>query len=143
MSMLDDSGLRHLIETLRPMLVPSGTIIMWSGGGSQIPNAWALCDGQNGTPDLRGRFILGSSEDHPIGEIGGSETHTLSVAEMPAHSHTIRGIETLESVNGGSLFAGGENQLSTKDSAETSETGEGSPMSILPPYYVLAYIMKL
>ena len=35
---------------------PVGCIILWSGAANKIPEGWALCNGQNGTPDLRNRF---------------------------------------------------------------------------------------
>lgn len=38
-------------------------------------------------PDVRGRMLLGTSGVHPIAEIGGAETHTLTMTEMPAHTH--------------------------------------------------------
>jgi hypothetical protein len=41
--------------------VPSGAIVMWSGTVASIPQGWLLCDGQNGTPDLRDRFIKGAT----------------------------------------------------------------------------------
>ena len=44
-------------------LVPVGGIIMWSGTIAAIPSGWALCNGSNGTPDLRGRFIVGAHQD--------------------------------------------------------------------------------
>ena len=65
--------------------VPVGGIIMWSG--SDIPTSWALCNGSNGTPDLSGKFVLGMSASHSIGQTGGEEIHTLSIDEMPAHTH--------------------------------------------------------
>ena len=43
-------------------VMPKGGIIMWSGNVTDIPNAWALCDGQNGTPDLRGRLFVGADD---------------------------------------------------------------------------------
>lgn len=49
---------------------------------------WHICDGTHGTPDLRGRFILGASDGHAVGSAGGEETHVLTVEEMPAHSHS-------------------------------------------------------
>merc|ERR1719362_2207293 len=44
---------------MKQNLVPTGTIVMWSGSIQNIPNGWKLCDGSNNTPDLRDRFILG------------------------------------------------------------------------------------
>ncbi len=71
-------------------LVPSGTIVMWNG--TSIPNGWALCDGTNGTPDLRGMFIAGYDSNDPdynaIGNIGGEKNHTLNTSEMPSHWHS-------------------------------------------------------
>ncbi|MFO7923013.1 MAG: hypothetical protein R6U58_04910 [Bacteroidales bacterium] len=73
-------------------LVPVGTIVMWSGAIEEIPDGWLLCDGTEGTPDLRGRFIVGyDSEDgdyNVIGAEGGSNTHTLTSGQMPEHNHT-------------------------------------------------------
>ncbi|MFN8438005.1 MAG: hypothetical protein U0V72_10210 [Cytophagales bacterium] len=39
--------------------VPAGTIVMWSGSVTALPKGWALCDGTNGTPNLKGRFVVG------------------------------------------------------------------------------------
>ena len=63
--------------------VPVGGIIMWSGAATNVPTGWALCDGQNGTPDLRGRFVLGAGQGAGLtprtaGEAGGEETHKLT-----------------------------------------------------------------
>lgn len=68
--------------------VPVGGIILWSGSASAIPAHWALCNGQNGTPDLRGRFIVGAGGSYSPGATGGAETVTLSVSQIPSHTHT-------------------------------------------------------
>jgi microcystin-dependent protein len=72
--------------------IPIGGIIMWSG--TTTPTNWALCDGQNGRPDLRGRFILGSGQgtgltNRSLSNTGGAETVTLTEAQMPTHSHNV------------------------------------------------------
>lgn len=67
--------------------IPIGGIIMWSGAINQIPAGWALCNGQNGTPDLRGRFIVGAGGAYAVGNTGGAETVTLTTAQIPAHGH--------------------------------------------------------
>lgn len=59
-----------------PTSIPAGLIAMWSGLLSAIPSGWALCDGLNGTPDLRSKFIKGSAAGIDPGVTGGSNTHT-------------------------------------------------------------------
>ena len=68
--------------------VPGGIITMWSGSITDIPLGWALCDGSNGTPDLRDRFIVGAGGDYNVGNTGGANSVTLTVAQMPSHSHS-------------------------------------------------------
>ncbi|MBM4764714.1 hypothetical protein [Bacillus sp. B15-48] len=67
--------------------VPSGIIVMWSGSINNIPKDWLLCDGTNGTPDLRDRFIMGTVSDSEIGDTGGSNSITLNEPQLPSHSH--------------------------------------------------------
>jgi microcystin-dependent protein len=68
-------------------LVPPGTIVMWSGSTSTIPDGWALCDGSNGTPDLRDRFIVGAGSTYAVGDTGGATSVELSTNQIPAHTH--------------------------------------------------------
>lgn len=56
--------------------LPAGLIVMWSGLLSAIPSGWNLCDGTNGTPDLRDRFVLGAHAGDDPGATGGANTHT-------------------------------------------------------------------
>jgi len=91
---LDVSGDINSTTKLREggfALIPTGTIVMWTG--STAPSGWSLCNGLNGTPDLRGRFVLSQGHgpgltNRLINQVGGAETHTLSVNEMPSHTHT-------------------------------------------------------
>lgn len=64
---------------------PAGGIIMWSGSTGSIPAGWLLCDGNNSTPDLRDRFIIGAGTTFSVGATGGSTT--ISVANLPSHTH--------------------------------------------------------
>src|SRR3990167_9262011 len=57
-------------------LIPAGIIVSWSGTIANIPSGWILCDGSNGTPDLRSRFVRGAPASTDAGATGGSETHT-------------------------------------------------------------------
>jgi hypothetical protein len=68
--------------TALPVAVPVGGIIMWSGSVASIPAGWALCNGLNGTPDLRGRFIVGAGGSYNPGNSGGAASVNLS------HNHT-------------------------------------------------------
>lgn len=69
--------------------VPSGFIGMWSGSISAIPSGWFLCNGLNGTPDLRDRFIVGAGSTYAVGDTGGAAQVTLSESQIPAHTHSI------------------------------------------------------
>jgi microcystin-dependent protein len=69
--------------------VPSGVILMWSGELNNIPSGWALCDGTNGTPDLRDRFIVGAGTSYDAHAFGGRATQELTIENMPNHSHII------------------------------------------------------
>ena len=71
--------------------MPVGGIIMWSGASNAIPSGWALCDGQNGTPDLRGRFIIGAGGSYQTGNSGGAESKQLTIKELPSHTHVFSG----------------------------------------------------
>ena len=63
--------------------IPSGFIGLWSGAANAIPSGWFLCNGSNGTPDLRGRFVVGYSNtdnDYDVGDTGGSATDTVTIS---------------------------------------------------------------
>ncbi len=76
--------------------VPVGGIIMWSGTIAQAEalTNWAICDGQNGTPDLRDKFVLGvgssvAASVASVDDTGGDNSITLSEGQMPSHNHDI------------------------------------------------------
>lgn len=71
------------ISTAVASSIPTGVITMWSGSIISIPIGWRLCDGTNGTPDLRDRFVVGVGTTYSPGNTGGSKDATLV-----AHSHT-------------------------------------------------------
>lgn len=78
--------------------VPIGGIIMWSGNIADIPDNWKLCDGTNGRPDLRGRFIEGydpRKTDSAIRDSGGSDQITLTTVNLPTHNHEKGTLATL------------------------------------------------
>lgn len=67
--------------------IPSGAIMMWNGTNSNIPSGFVLCDGNNGTPDLTDRFILGRGSSSNSGSAGGANTVTLAEGNLPSHTH--------------------------------------------------------
>ena len=77
-------------------LFVTGMILMYTG--STAPSGWAICDGSNGTPDLRARFIVGAgngsgagNSNYSINNTGGAESVTLTEAQMPSHNHSFSG----------------------------------------------------
>lgn len=123
--------------------IPSGLICMWSG--STPPDGWALCDGENGTPDLRGRFVLGNSASHAIGSKGGSETVTLTIEQIPSHSHVDSRSASFGSAKFSTTSTSSGNAINwvANSTYEVSKTGGSQAHDNMPPYYTLAYIMKL
>ena len=87
-----DAG--SLTSNLTNSFVPVGGIIMWSGtvAAAEALTNWAICDGDNGTPDLRDRFVLGvGSSSNPStankGDDAGSNSIQLTEGQMPQHNH--------------------------------------------------------
>jgi len=138
--------------------IPSGGIILWSGSTGSVPSGWYLCDGTNGTPDLRNSFIVGAGNTYAVGATGGtadaivvSHTHTAtSVVTDPQHQHNVTygttGGSQPSTSNGGTsslitvptaLASTGITVATTNANAGTSGTNQN-----LPPYYALAYIQK-
>lgn len=121
--------------------IPSGVIWPWYHTVDEsVPDGWELCNGENGTPDLRGRFLLGASSAHTIGSTGGSEEVTLTVEQMPSHTHNVRMATNQNS--GGSVPAAGAGSY-VSHLSETTQTGNTKPHANMPPYFTIDYIMKL
>ena len=114
--------------------VPTGGIIMWSG--ASVPGGWSLCDGTNSTPDLRDRFIVSSGSVYSIGDTGGANSVTLTVDQIPAHTHTAYTDGTGTPPGGVGRSSGNGTTVST------GSTGGGQSHENRPPYYALAFIMK-
>jgi microcystin-dependent protein len=66
-----------------------GIIAEWGGAIGSIPTGWALCDGTNGTPDLRDKFLVGAGRAYNVGVTGGADTVTLTTAQIPSHNHGV------------------------------------------------------
>lgn len=162
--------LEWLSKFVQQSLVPPGCIIMWSGASNAIPTGWYLCNGNNGTPDLRGRFIVGAAGAYAVGNNGGSATANpeITLEQGGAHSHEASG-GTIDSATTGITLtkttARPENEqhqvtvlsdvavndpghthtldgLTIEQGGAHSHEGQVDEFSILPPYYALCYIMK-
>ena len=123
-----------------------GMIIMWNSTVATIPTGFVLCDGSNGTPDLRGRFVVGhhpNNNDYDINDTGGSESVTLTVAQMPSHKHDTTFDNKKYFPGGGStsISFGGAGGYPA-DTFTMSNEGGGQSHENRPPYYALCYIMK-
>jgi microcystin-dependent protein len=68
--------------------LPVGSVIMWYGLLANIPTGWQICDGTNGTPDMRDRFPVGAGTSYALNDTGGANSVTLDVTQIPSHAHT-------------------------------------------------------
>lgn len=187
-------------DILAATQLPRGIITMWSGATNAVPSGWALCDGNNGTPNLKDRFIVGAGQSYDVGNTGGNWTQTPSVwtnaagtgiqvagtaintSQMPWHTHSgsvgsdasIQVQDSIQSDSAGEWLT--DDSFSSADwlpspirkplkefSASLSINGTGgnqphyhgvtdnghahtaaaSAIDVRPPYYALAFIMKL
>lgn len=150
-----------------------GSIVMWNGeiinfdsNGLGINNmeGWALCNGSNGTPDLRDRFVVGtdsSVSDESVGDTGGENTHTLTIDEMASHIHEQdydgrhrhklagKGAVRYDS-DGSTNKTGGDGDSGSMHGTSSAlidmsleKTGGDQAHENRPPYYALYFIMKL
>ena len=117
--------------------MPSGSIIMYNG--DTAPSGWTLCDGTNGAPDLRDKFIVGSGSSYNRGDTGGSAD-----AVLVEHNHST-------SIDGGHVIPGNASTTYPYGGAggyaasvfSMNNAGESGTNKNLPPYYALTFIMKL
>lgn len=137
---VNSNGTKTVIGNTEYFMVPKGGIIIWSGSANDIPTGWVLCDGNNGTPNLTDRFVLGAGNNYAVGSTGGEATHTLTIDEMPSHGHeyyTGKGEDTTKSG-----YAANAEISQVYQVLNTNSTGNSQPHNNMPPYYSLCYIMK-
>ena len=158
---MSNAALSAALTEARRHVVPTGTIVMWSGAVADIPEGWALCDGTGGTPDLRGRFIVGAAHDdgdggsgYAVGTTGGKDSVTLETQHLPEHTHDYLALDDwshmeqldIKTGNIGAYDVARIGDTGTTDDIDlcrTSPTGGGQPHENRPPYFALAYIMKV
>jgi microcystin-dependent protein len=114
----------------------AGMIMLWSGSIASIPSGWALCDGTNGTPNLRDRFVIGAGSTYAVNATGGSATATLATANLPSHTHSISGSGTTsgQSVGHTHTFSGttGNQSADHTHSGTTSTNGDHTHTTSTP-----------
>ena len=138
----------------------TGMIILWYGDTSNIPGGWVLCNGQNGTPDLRDRFVIGAGNNFNPGDTGGSNSVTLSEANLPSHRHFVvsnalggqnrtnsnvsANNQVRKGTGAGNLYESYNLASTGSDAASgrSSAVGSGTPFDNKPNYHALCYIMK-
>jgi microcystin-dependent protein len=82
------TGVRFANSTVQATALPNGTVAFWSGSIASIPTGWQLCDGTNGTPDLRDLFLVGAGATYAVGDTGGTAQVALASPELAGHNHT-------------------------------------------------------
>lgn len=157
-------------DQLNAMLIPGlipirGMVTMWFGAKNTVPAGWVLCDGQNGTPNLINKFVMGAGEGTIVqGSGGGTENHShvatvsttvaghaLDITQMPPHSHGTYPI----ALNIATGLGAGHFSVSNQQTGQTGQAGNGAAhshgatsyasvqaASNLPPYVALWFIMK-
>ena len=118
----------------------TGMIILWYGNTGNIPTGFVLCDGNNNTPDLRDRFVVGAGSAYSPGDTGGANSVTLTVNQIPAHTHTY--IDQYVAINNGYRPWPASNNDCGARNVDSGSTGGGQSHENRPPYYALCYIMK-
>lgn len=148
--------------------VPAGSIIPWYGNLANIPDGFALCDGKNGTPDLRDRFLVGAGNAYKLGDIGGENSVKLSATQIGNHYHAFGSYDNnngwfvrLPSYatfpmppgsgrawwNGRNDWRGFQGPFATQSldmvTSLAISTAAQEAHENRPPYYALFFIMKL
>lgn len=147
---VDGAGMRTFREAVQSFTYQPGQVIHYTGSlsdfdgtgkGSAMWRGWQLCNGQNGSHDLRDRFLVGQGNTYSTGATGGANEVTLTAAQsgVPAHTHPRN---YFNSVN----VTPGSGATVTNMGAETEQVTANTPENAAaahenrPPYYALAYI---
>lgn len=136
-----------------------GTIVIWAGTIAEIPSGWALCDGLDGRPNLLDKFVRGvNTVITDPGLTGGLSIVTLILTQLPLHSHTItEAVHFHQNTRGSVATAGGGIFIGTDSlsqsvqteinsltlGANTTTSGSGGFHNNIPPFFEIAYIIKL
>ena len=152
-------GIIGVASTSTGTTIPTGIISLWYGSIGSVPVGWYLCDGANGTPDLRDKFVIAAGSTYSVGATGGNSSITLTTNQMPSHTHAATSVVTdpghvhssvvgffgvTSGPNGLGIGAGNTASAVTGITVATTNAtaGSGASVNILNPYYALAYVMK-
>jgi microcystin-dependent protein len=167
-----EKAIAIFVQSFVNQAIPIGAIIMWSGStaptGWQLCDFSDILSGPlagQKTPDLRDRFVVGTGTSYAIGDTGGSNTVTLTEQQMPVHNHSITDpghAHSISQINGQTGLGSSGNDLTndgtplsnpiSTDSNTTGITatnnagglnGETQAHENRPPYYALAFIMRV
>jgi hypothetical protein len=143
--------------------IDAGSICIWSGSEASIPSGWYLCNGQNGTPDLRNRFVIAVGDDHAYGTTGGASHKTISAAsiavgtyaitgnDLPSHYHTYIDDYAADSSSAEGVTShlgtsydvdSSTNAVSSTAHGHTGSYFTGGSTDIRPKFYALCLIQK-
>lgn len=139
------------------IIFTKGMIIAWFGRLTQIPEKWAICDGTQGTPDLRNRFIIGSQDDVYLGKTGGTDKIIIKKSNLPKigksyfssdshngkYHHSSNGFIKEQGRYSVGVKSGNPDDWGSDLLIDLEEGMDSSPIDIMNPYYYLFYIMKL
>ena len=140
--------------------LPTGMVLMYYGSLQELPACWRLADGERGSPDLVGRFVLGASgapaassagaapRAVPLGTRGGSASVGLLEENLPQHNHADGTHDALVRLSKVWATGGGPDVLTAwqpelMSAKPLKDVGSGAPFSIVPPYVALYYVYRL
>lgn len=146
-----------VLQSLKGGGVPVGGIMLWTGNASTIPEGFQLADGTNGTPDLRGKFVMGISDtedDDDLNGTGGDTQHTHAmgtISTASAHTHTVYmnsggGLVSAQSGFGLAVAMTSHNHswsATTGSSGSHTHTGTYAASEHLPPYTKYYWIARI
>lgn len=128
--------------------VPIGGVIMWSGAENNLPDGWALCNGENGTPDLRGRFVVGggTGSGYAYRERGGFTNVVLEAKHLPVHSHNYTFTAASHTghfdSNYDTFYFTGSSGKAHTHTTNPAGSNPAAGHENRPPYYALCFIMR-
>lgn len=123
----------------------TGLIKLWHGLLSNIPKGYSLCNGSNGTPDLRDKFVVGASLAENPGGTGGSLAKSHSGSAVGDHTNVSVPATATAALKVGTSAsnAAAQTHTHTIPTITHSVTQPADHSDIRPPYYKVAFIMKL